>query len=92
MLNDRSSLLSLLQTRRSAKPRLMTGPGPTQKELKQMLTIATRIPDHGKLHPWRFVVIEDTQRDAFAMLLRDALDDRPRPDLDEIIRNWSPPT
>ena len=73
MLNDRSSLLSLLKTRRSAKPRAMTGPGPTAQELEQMLALAARVPDHGKLHPWRFVVVEDEDRDAFAALLRHAL-------------------
>ncbi|HEU5482139.1 MAG TPA: nitroreductase [Sphingomicrobium sp.] len=73
MLNDRSSLLSLLQTRRSAKPRCMTGPGPARQELDQILTMAARIPDHGKLHPWRFIIIEDDRRDAFAALLHEAL-------------------
>ena len=73
MLNDRSSLLSLLKTRRSEKPRAMTGPGPTAQELEQMLALAVRVPDHGKLHPWRFVVVEDEDRDAFAALLRQAL-------------------
>ena len=38
-----------------------------------MLAIAARTPDHGKLHPWRFVVIEEGQRDALAGLLREAL-------------------
>jgi nitroreductase len=73
MLNDRSSLLSQLKTRRSAKPRAMTGLGPTASELEQMLTIAARTPDHGKLAPWRFVTVEDEQRDAFGALLRQSL-------------------
>jgi len=73
MLNDRSSLLSLLKTRRSAKPRVMAGPGPAARELDEILTIAARTPDHGKLTPWRFVIIEDQQRDAFGALLRQAL-------------------
>lgn len=73
MLNDRSSLLALLQTRRSGKPRLMTGPGPTRQELEQILEIATRTPDHGKLRPWRFVIVDEHQRDSLAALLRDAL-------------------
>ena len=73
MLNDRSSLLSLLSTRRSAKPRLLSGPGPTGRELEQILTIAARTPDHGKLAPWRFVTVEDEQREALARLLREAL-------------------
>jgi nitroreductase len=79
MLNDRSSLLSLLETRRSGKPRELVGPGPTAAELERMLTIAARVPDHGKLTPWRFVTIADDQRDAFATLLQDALD-REEPD------------
>ena len=73
MLNDRSSILSLLETRRSAKPRELIGPGPTPAELERMLAIAARTPDHGKLTPWRFVTVADDQRDAFAALLQDAL-------------------
>lgn len=73
MLNDRSSPLSLLQTRRSGKPRAMTGPGPTEAELAEILSIAMRVPDHGKLHPWRFVVVGDDQRDQLGALLRQAL-------------------
>jgi len=73
MLNDRSSALSLLETRRSGKPRELVGPGPTAAELERILTIAARIPDHGKLHPWRFVSIADDRRDAFAALLCEAL-------------------
>lgn len=73
MLNDRSSALSLLQTRRSAKPRELAGPGPTEEEMKVILEIAARTPDHGKLFPWRFVLVSDDQRDAFGALLRQAL-------------------
>ena len=75
MLNDRSSALALLETRRSAKPRELVGPGPTPDEMARILSIAARIPDHGKLHPWRFVTVADNQRDALAALLRDALAD-----------------
>jgi nitroreductase len=73
MLNDRSSILSLLETRRSAKPRDLVGPGPTTQELERILTIAAHVPDHGKLHPWRFVTVADDQRDALAALLKRAL-------------------
>ena len=73
MLNDRSSILSLLETRRSGKPRELVGPGPTPDELEQMLTIAARTPDHGTLTPWRFVTVADDQRDAFEALLQQAL-------------------
>ena len=75
MLNDRTSTLSLLETRRSGIPRAMTGPGPTDAELEQILRIAARVPDHGKLHPWRFVVVADEQREQLRGLLRQALDE-----------------
>ena len=73
MLNDRSSILSLLETRRSGKPRELVGPGPSPDELERMLTIAARTPDHGTLTPWRFVTVTDDQRDAFEALLQKAL-------------------
>jgi len=73
MLNDLSSPLSLLETRRSAKPRELVGPGPTAAELERILTVAARVPDHGKLTPWRFITVADDQRDAFGALLRQAL-------------------
>jgi nitroreductase len=38
-----------------------------------MLTIAARVPDHGKLHPWRFITVAEDQRDALSALLREAL-------------------
>lgn len=73
MLNDRSSIISLLESRRSAKPRELIGPGPSAEELERMLTIAARTPDHGKLTPWRFVTVAKNQRDALGALLREAL-------------------
>ena len=73
MLNDRSSILSLLETRRSGKPRELAGPGPTSAELQRILTVAARTPDHGTLTPWRFVTVGDDQRDAFEELLQQAL-------------------
>ena len=69
MLNDRSTPLSLLETRRSGRPRDLVEPGPSADELSQILEIAMRTPDHGKLHPWRFVHVARDQRDAFAALL-----------------------
>jgi nitroreductase len=73
MLNDRSSTLSLLETRRSGKPRELVGPGPSAEEMERILTIAARVPDHGKLTPWRFVLVGDDQRDDLAQLLSRAL-------------------
>ena len=74
MLNDRSSALSLLKTRRSGRPRELVGPGPSEAELDQILEIAMRVPDHGKLTPWRFVIVGKNQREEFASLLRSALE------------------
>jgi len=72
-LNDRSSTLSLLQSRRSGRPREMVAPGPSEAELETILTVAARTPDHGKLFPWRFVVVADDQRAALEALLLEAL-------------------
>ena len=72
-LNDRSTLLSLLETRRSGRPREMVAPGPDAAELERILTIAARTPDHGKLFPWRFVTVAAEQREALAQLLLAAL-------------------
>jgi nitroreductase len=57
-LNDRSDLLRLLETRRSASAKSMSGPGPSPEQLERLLGIASRVPDHGKLTPWRFIVFE----------------------------------
>ena len=73
MLNDRSSILSLLRTRRSGRPRELIGPPPTADELESILAIAARTPDHGKLSQWRFVVVGNDQRGALAGLFRSAL-------------------
>ena len=72
MLNDRSSILSLLETRRSGRPRDLVAPGPSAEELDRILAIAMRTPDHGKLHPWRFVHVPSDRRAAFAELLERA--------------------
>jgi len=54
--------LSLLRTRRSVKPIDLAGPGLTAAEVETLLTIASRVPDHGKLVPWRFIVFEGDGR------------------------------
>ena len=65
MFNDTSSPLSLLRTRRSGKARDMAAPGPSPEQLADILAIGTRVPDHGKLNPWRIIAIPQGQRDAF---------------------------
>ena len=55
--------LELLKTRRSVKALELSGPGPTAAELETLLTVASRVPDHGKLVPWRFIVFEGAARE-----------------------------
>ena len=71
--NDRSDPVTLLLTRRSGKPRDMVAPGPDADQLATILSAAMRVPDHGKLAPWRFVVVEDDRREDLAALLVSAL-------------------
>lgn len=72
MFNDASSPLSLLATRRSGKPRDLVAPGPDADQLRAMIAIAARTPDHGKLAPWRFVIVPGEQRDRLAEVITTA--------------------
>ena len=51
-----------LQTRRTVAPHHLGGPGPEPAEIETLLAIASRVPDHGRLFPWRFIVIEGEAR------------------------------
>jgi nitroreductase len=62
--NDSSSAQSLLASRRSGKARDMVAPGPDAAQLHAILAAAMRVPDHGKLAPWRFVTVAADQRAA----------------------------
>jgi nitroreductase len=55
--------LELLKTRRSIKPVELAGPAPSAAEIETLLTIASRVPDHGKLVPWRFIIFEGEARE-----------------------------
>jgi nitroreductase len=72
MFNDSSSLLAHLATRRSGKARDMVAPGPDAATLHDIIALALRTPDHGKLAPWRIITVADDQRTAFAALLKKA--------------------
>jgi nitroreductase len=85
MFNDRSTPLTLLSTRRSGKPRALIAPGPDAEEMRTILSIGMRTPDHGKLAPWHFVIVPEERRDAFAALLADAYA-RQRPDAGRLER------
>lgn len=53
--DDQHPALTLLQQRRSVKPEFMTAPGPDAAQLEQLVAAALRVPDHGKIGPWRIV-------------------------------------
>lgn len=64
-LNDATTGLSLLSTRRSASVKALGEPGPTAEQVNKILKIAVRVPDHGKLQPWRFILFEGDARRKF---------------------------
>jgi nitroreductase len=61
--------LALLARRRSTAARAMTEPGPDDAQLKTLLKIAQRVPDHGKLAPWRFLVFRGEGRERAGAVL-----------------------
>ncbi len=75
------ALRDYLLNRRSVGLAFLQEPGPSPSELETILTIATRVPDHGKITPWRLVIFEgDARRDAGERLA--AILGQRRPDLD----------
>lgn len=85
MFNDTATPLALLATRRSGRPREMIAPGPDATQLDAILAIAARTPDHGKINPWRFVIVPDSARGALATLITTAyLAERPEAARQEI--------
>ena len=50
--------VAFLARRRSASAILLAGPGPGETEVRDLITLAARVPDHGKLAPWRFIIVE----------------------------------
>ncbi len=55
-------IFEFLAARRSVKPDRLAAPGPTPEQLRQILTVGARVPDHKKLAPWRFIVFEGDAR------------------------------
>ena len=54
--------IDFLLTRRSILARTMEGPGPTDEDLRRIMEAGMRVPDHGRLTPWRFIVIRGNAR------------------------------
>ncbi len=73
------ALIDYLSTRRSAPAQALAGPGPSDADLEAILTIGLRTPDHGKLFPWRLVVLSADTRAALAHALQPLADDQPDP-------------
>lgn len=66
----RPEVIDFLATRRSRPPKLLQAPAPDREELLALLTLAARVPDHGKLEPWRFVVLSGAGLARFAGAIR----------------------
>lgn len=65
--------LNLLLSRRSGSAKTMKGPGPDDDQIRTLIRAATRVPDHGKLTPWSFLIFKGDARMAFGELLVRAL-------------------
>ena len=63
----------LLLSRRSGSAKAMTGPGPSAEQLRRILSAGVRVPDHGKLTPWRFIVFEGEGRARMGDILAEAI-------------------
>ncbi|WFE92242.1 nitroreductase [Roseibium porphyridii] len=61
--------LSFLRQRRSHPSVTMSSPGPDDDQIRDILTIAARVPDHGKLSPWRFVLYPSEQSETIGAWL-----------------------
>jgi len=66
--------VSLLLSRRSGSAKTMGKPGPSKKQLEQILAAGGRVPDHGKLFPWRFMVFEGKGRERMGDILAEVVE------------------
>ncbi len=69
MPDPNPAALEFLLNRRSRPAKTLTGPVPTRDELMPILQSAARSPDHGKLEPWRLIVLEHAALQGLAMLV-----------------------
>ena len=72
--------LALLARRRSASAPLLTAPAPSDAELADLLRLAARAPDHGKLFPWRFIVLQGQAKTDYAAAIEPLAANQPAPD------------
>jgi nitroreductase len=71
------AVLEFLARRRSASAMALAAPGPSADQLADLLRLAARVPDHGKINPWRFIVIQDQAKTDFADWLNALAQGRP---------------
>jgi nitroreductase len=74
-----TEVVAFLAKRRSASAMTLTAPGPDTDQLVDILRIAARVPDHGKLAPWRFVILRGAAKDAFAEQITKLADSQANP-------------
>ena len=72
-------VVAFLARRRSASAMTLAAPGPDDGQLADILRIAARVPDHGKLAPWRFVILKGEAKDAFAAEIAKLADSQANP-------------
>lgn len=65
-----------IHERKNTTPRRLRAPGPSAKQLDSLLSAAAAAPDHGKLNPWRFILIPEERREDLARVFRQALKER----------------
>jgi len=73
------AVLEFLAKRRSASAMTLTAPGPDDAQLADLLRLAARVPDHGKLSPWRFIILRGPAKDAFAEKITALADSQANP-------------
>lgn len=71
MEHRNQAALDFLAGRRSHPPKLLREPAPDRDQIASLLTLAARAPDHGKLEPWRFIVLERAALDRLAPAVKD---------------------
>lgn len=85
--NPSKEMLSILKRRRSLTVKDMTGPGPTDDEIQEILNIASRVPDHKKQVPWRYIIFKGEARQQFGRELR-TIFQKNNPDTDKELLNF----
>lgn len=80
------AMLALMERRRSVDPDFLGPPGPDAEQTARLLQIAARVPDHGMLEPWRFIVLEGASRTAASEALARAYDHALETDMADFAR------